>query len=145
MGRLRWILGLLGACAIVFGGVSLIRHVPHPALVQVGVWLVAALIIHDGVVSPLVVGAGVGLSRLPARARRYVQGAGIVIACLVVIAAPMIYLRGRQPPAKAVLVQDVAASLALLVGLVVALTLAAYLIRLLRDHSVRARSSASQD
>ena len=43
-------------------------------LVWVAVWLVAAVIIHDGILSPLVLTIGAALRRfVPDRGRRYLQ------------------------------------------------------------------------
>ena len=48
--------------------------VPPPSLVLLGVWLVGALLIQHGVVSPLVVAVGWALRRVvPDRGRRYLQ------------------------------------------------------------------------
>ena len=44
-------------------------------LVVLGVWLAAAVVLHDGLIAPLTVGTGVALTRVPARARRHLQGA----------------------------------------------------------------------
>ena len=58
----------------LFGVFRLITEVPLRSLSFLPVWMVAALVIHDGVLSPLVVSVGWLLRRLvPDRARRYLQ------------------------------------------------------------------------
>jgi hypothetical protein len=97
------------------------------------VWLVAAVIIHDVLWSPALIGAGAALTRVPARGRRYLQAGLVIGAALTVIAVPMIYVRGQQPASKAILLQHVGLNLLLLLGLVAALTALAYGVRVLRD------------
>jgi len=72
-------------------------------------------------------------TRVPARARRYLQGALIVGATITVIAIPLIARRGTQPPSKAIVLRDWAANLSLLLGLTVAVALILYAFRVLRD------------
>ena len=45
----------------------------------------------------------------------------------------MIVLRGSQPPAKALLLRNYAANLALLIGLIAAVTVLSYAARAVRD------------
>ncbi len=136
----RIVLGVLGLGAVLFGAIELITGVPPQSLLRLAVWLAAAVIIHDAFWSPGLIGLGTVLSRLPARGRRYLQGGLIVAGALTVIAVPMIYLRGQQPPSKAILLQDVGANLALLLVIVAAVSAAAYAWRVIRD---RGRPSAN--
>ncbi|MEU6402496.1 hypothetical protein [Streptomyces sp. NPDC046985] len=85
LGWLRYGIGALGA-ALAGVGVWLVLGVPHP--LDVGVWLVGALVLHDGVVAPLVLGVGLLVAALPAR--RAVRGALIVAGCLTVVALPVL-------------------------------------------------------
>ena len=88
--------------------------------------------LHDFLVAPLTVGTGVALTRVPPRARRYVQGALIVGALITVIAIPLIARQGTQPESKAILLRDYAANLALLLGITAAVALVLYALRVLR-------------
>ena len=90
--------------------------------------------LHDGLIAPITVGTGVALTRVPPRARRYLQGALIVGALITVIAIPLIARRGTQPESKAILLRDYGANLALLLGLTVAVALLLYALRVLREH-----------
>ena len=84
-----------------------------------GLWLLAALVIHDGVLSPAVVGVGWLLRRhVPDRGRRYLQIALIMSALITVIAVPMIFLRGSQPAVKALLLRNYGANLILIIGII---------------------------
>ncbi|HEU5266683.1 MAG TPA: hypothetical protein VFU35_08275, partial [Jatrophihabitans sp.] len=96
-------------------------------------WLIGALVIHDGLLSPLLVGIGVALRRyVPDRGRRYLQAALVTGGLLTVVALPMIYRQGSQPAAKAILRQDYGANLATLLAIVTGLVVLLYLASVLR-------------
>jgi hypothetical protein len=142
----RIILAILGSLVLLYGIVNLFIHIPIQTLLMVAVWLVAALIIHDAVIAPSVVGVGWLLRRLlPDRARRYVQMGLIMAAAVTIIAIPMIIRRGSQPPQKTLLIQNYAANLALLLGIFAGATLAAYAVRVARDRSRPASSAPPTD
>jgi hypothetical protein len=122
-------LGLLG-----FGFYRLLTEIPFTDLAVLAVWLIGAVLIHDGVLSPLVLAVGRTLARLPARARQYVQAALIASAPVTVIAIPLIYRRGSEPDSKALLQQNYAAHLGLLVTVVAGVSLLLYALRVARDY-----------
>jgi hypothetical protein len=100
----RLILGAAGILVVVYGLVQLVVNVPASSLILVVAWLIGAVIIHDGILSPAVVGIGSIMRRLvPDRGRRYLQAALIMGAIVTLIAIPMIYRQGTQPPSKALL------------------------------------------
>ena len=86
-------------------------------LLVLGLWLVAAVALHDGLIAPITVGTGVALTGVPARARRYLQGGLIVCSLITVIAVPLIGRQGTQPASKAILLRDYTANLSLLLGM----------------------------
>lgn len=136
MGRWRLVLGLVGVLVALYGIVNLLVHIPIQTLGWVAVWLIAAVLIHYGLVSPAVVSISSLLRRLiPDRGRRYVQTALIAAVPVTVIAIPMIYRQGSQPPSKALLLQNFTANLGLLLGIIAALSLVGYAIRVARDRS----------
>ncbi|HEY5822200.1 MAG TPA: hypothetical protein VIT20_09505 [Propionibacteriaceae bacterium] len=133
---LQWriILAIAGGLLGLFGVFRLLTEIPFSSLVLVAIWLAAAIVIHDGLLSPAVVGLGWFLTRVvPPRARRYLQAALIMGGIVTVIAVPMIYLRGSQPAVKALLLQNYGANLALILGLIAVGTLVAYAIKVARD------------
>jgi hypothetical protein len=130
----RIILAAAGILLGLFGVYRLFTQIPLSSLVALGVWLLAALLIHDGLLAPAVVGLGWLLRRfVPDRGRRYLQAALLMGALVTVVAVPMIYLRGSQPPVKALLLRNYGPNLALILGLVAAITLTLYAIRVARD------------
>jgi len=134
----RIILATAGLLLGAFGVFRLLTEIPTGSLIRLGIWLLAALIIHDAVISPTAVGVGWSLRRnVPDRGRRYLQWALIMIVVVTVIALPMIFLRGSQPPVKALLLRDYATNLTLLVGLIAGVTAVSYAIRVFRDRRER--------
>ena len=104
--------------------------------------MVGIVVIHDGLLSPLVVGVGWLLARtVPPRGRRYTQAALIICGLITIIAIPLIARQGTQPPAKALLLQSYGANLAILLGLVAALNLVAYLVTAARNRRSDAPTS----
>lgn len=126
-------LGSAGILLMLFGAFRLFTEIPVEDLVVLAVWLIGALVIHDGVLSPAVVAVGWAISRVtPPRGRRYLQ-AGLIMAALVtVIAIPMIYRRNSQPKSKAILQQNFGANLIVLLALIAAGTLIAYAVAIAR-------------
>ena len=130
----RIALAVVGIVLILYGAGRILTSVPPPLLVLLGVWMVGALIVQHGIVSPLVVGVGAALRRLvPDRGRRFLQTGLIVAAMVTVVAIPLIIRQGTQPPAKALLLQNYAANLTLLLGLVAGVTLVVYAVRVARE------------
>ena len=136
MGPWRLVLGLIGLLVLLYGIVNLLIHIPIQTLVWVAVWVIAAVIIHHGLISPIVVSVSSLLRRLvPDRARRYLQIALITAVPVTVIAIPMIYRQGSQPPSKALLLQNFTANLGVLLGIIAVLSLIGYAMRVARDGS----------
>ena len=136
MGFWRLVLGILGVLVLLYGIVSLLIHIPIQTMVWVAVWLIAAVIIHHGLISPAVVSVSSLLRRMvPDRGRRYLQVALVTAVPVTVIAIPMIYRQGSQPPSKALLLQNFTANLGLLLGIIAVLCLVGYAIKVARDGS----------
>lgn len=131
MGRV--LLGIGGGLAGGYGVLLLLTTVPPVSLLRVAVWLAAAVIIHDALWSPTLLGLGSLLRRVPARARRYLQGGLVVAGCLTVVALPMIISPADPPASTTILVRDLTLNLILLLGLVAGLTVALWALRVLRD------------
>lgn len=126
MKRWRRALGGAGVLLLGYGALQLLAGNSAADLISLAVWMVAAVAIHDGLVSPTVLGAGWVLHRAPPRPRRFAQAGLVVAGMLVVIAVPLIYREDTQPESKALLLRDYGANLALLLVLVASLTLMAY-------------------
>ncbi len=135
MRKYRIALGVAGGLLLAFGVFRLVTELDAGDLFVLILWLAAAVALHDGIIAPITVGTGVALTRVPPRARRYLQGALIVGGLITVIAIPLIERRGTQPESKAILLRDYAANLSLLLGMTVAVALVLYALRVLRQQN----------
>jgi hypothetical protein len=136
----RIILAVVGIGLATYGISQLLTQIPRQTLVLLALWLIGALIIHDVLLAPAVIGVGAALRRyVPDRGRRYLQFALIMAAIVTVIAVPMIYRAHTQPPAKALLLQDFGINLTVLLAAIGCGTLIAYAIRVARDRSLPVR------
>jgi hypothetical protein len=139
----RIILGAAGLLFIGYGVLQLPGNVAPRELVLVALWLIAAIILHDALLAPVVIAIGWLLRRfVPDRGRRYLQAALLIGAFLIVIAVPLILREGTQPASKSLLQHPYLAHLGLLLGMIAGVTLVAYAVRVARD---RARPSARRD
>lgn len=130
----RIILVVVGGLVICYGAFRFFTEIPLPNLVALALWLIGAVLVHDGVLSPVVVGIGLLLRRaVPDRARRYLQFALITAGLVTVIALPMIYLRGSQPSVKALLLRNYGANLTVIIAVIAVTTLGFYAVRVARD------------
>jgi hypothetical protein len=136
----RIILAVVGIGLATYGISQLLTQIPRQTLVLLALWLIGALIIHDVLLAPAVIGVGAALRLyVPDRGRRYLQFALIMAAIVTVIAVPMIYRAHTQPPAKALLLQDFGINLTVLLAAIGCGTLIAYAIRVARDRSLPVR------
>ncbi|TQK50835.1 hypothetical protein FBY35_1191 [Streptomyces sp. SLBN-118] len=97
---MRIVTGALGLALMTVGAVLLVTG---GQLKDVALWLAGAIVLHDGIVAPLVLGVGLLLAAVPARGT--VRGALIVAGCLTVVALPVL-LRPGTPKNTSVLPLD---------------------------------------
>ncbi|WP_375503183.1 hypothetical protein [uncultured Jatrophihabitans sp.] len=135
MRKIRLTLGALGVALALFGAFRLVTQIPVADLVVLAVWLILAVAIHDGLLSPAVIAVGWLVARVtPARAGRYVQSALVGGGLISVIAIPLIYREGSQPADKAILQQNYGGNLSVLLAIVAAASVLAYAGRVVHDH-----------
>ncbi|PZS18469.1 MAG: hypothetical protein DLM57_06325 [Pseudonocardiales bacterium] len=135
---LRIGLGAVGTLGIGYGAYRLLGNPTVSKPMKLGEWLIGTLILHDFVLTPVVLAVGWLLTRVVRpRARRYVQGALVSGALVSVIAIPLIYRRGKGLPGKALLEQNYAAHLTLILGAIAAVTAVAYATRVIRDRQTQ--------
>jgi hypothetical protein len=107
----RQIMGATGLLAIGLGA-WLLAGVGDP--LDVLVWLAGAVVLHDGLIAPLVLGCGLVVARGPAR--RVVRAALLVGGCLTVVALPVL-LRPGTPANSSVLPLDYLVNWLVLLGI----------------------------
>lgn len=98
---------LIGAGAILIG-YALLGAVTDPdvRLLGTGIFLIAVLVLHDGVLLPLTIGAGALLGRLPAPVRTPARLAAVVTLAVGVVALPLVLGYGRAADNPSVLPLD---------------------------------------
>ena len=142
---LAWRIGLAiaGAGFLLWGFYQIPGNITAKELMLLAIWLVGVVVVHDGLISPAVLGVGWLLRRfVPDRARRYVQFGLIAAALVTVIAIPLILQQGSQPVSKALLLQPYGLHLAWLLGLIGGASLVAYTVAVVRDRSRRKLSGS---
>ena len=135
--RGRMIIGVGGVLLALFGVARLLSETAGGHLLVLGAWLVGALVLHDAVLSPMIIAIGAVLRRLPPRARGSVQGALVAGGIVTIVAIPLISRAGTQPEAKAILDQDYRANLTVLLALILVTAVVAYLLRAARERHGR--------
>jgi hypothetical protein len=142
--RVRIALATAGLLLGFYGVFRIVTQVPHHKLMVLAFWLIGALVIHDGLLSPAVVSISWVLARVVRpRARRYLQFALITGGLVSVIALPMIHRQHQGPVSKALLRQNFSANLTLILAVIAVLTLAAYAVRVARDRTSPAVAAPS--
>ena len=139
-----WRVGLAtsGVLLGLYGAFRLLTSVGFVELLVLATWLIGAVVIHDGILSPAVLAVGWFLARrVPPRARHYLQGFLVVGGLLTVIAIPLMLRRDTQPMSKAMLQQNYGGNLSILLALGAAVTLLLYAVRVARRTEAAARST----
>jgi hypothetical protein len=127
---------LIGAAGVGLLGYGIVRiftdakDTKPAALLR---WLVGALLVHDLLIAPVVLGIGWLLTRfVPPRARRYLQ-AGLICGGLVsAYGVLLIWRQGKAAASLALLRQDYLRNLLIVLAIVAAGCLIGYLVDRLR-------------
>ncbi|MFD7325664.1 hypothetical protein ACFV9D_32050 [Streptomyces sp. NPDC059875] len=88
----RYVCGALGVGLMGLGAVLVLRA---GTAWEVAVWLAGAIVLHDGVMAPLVLAVGLLIAAAPARGA--VRGGLIVAGCLTLVALPLMVRPGTPP------------------------------------------------
>lgn len=123
-----------GALGIVLGAWVMVDTVKPKGIWGLATWLIAAVILHDGILSPVVVGISVGMRRvgrrIPAGVLAIVQAGIVVGSVFTLVVVPEIIRKAKVPKNDTVLPFDYGTRLALLwvaVAVVTALAVLVYL------------------
>jgi multisubunit Na+/H+ antiporter MnhB subunit len=130
----RLTLGAIGLIMLAYGTLRILQFPKVSKPVHLAEWLVAAIVVHDGVLAPIVAGIGWVLARaVPGRARSYLQGGLIVAAVLSLFVVVLNHRHGHSAPGNALLTQDYVRNWAILVPIVAAVTAGLYAVRVIRE------------
>jgi hypothetical protein len=142
----RGILIALGLAGLFSGALILVREERPDQIVGVIIWIVAAIIVHDGILSPLLLLVDVGMRRagrrIPYAVLAIIQGGVVVGAIMSMLVLPEIYKKSLGSKNATVLPLDYGLNLALFWAVVVVLTAAACALYLARARH-RAHASAA--
>ncbi|HWJ10637.1 MAG TPA: hypothetical protein VNS46_14765 [Nocardioides sp.] len=118
--------GLLGVAVAVYGGVLLVSRQEPEQWRDALLWLAGGVLVHDGVLVPVTLLAGLAAARwLPAPYRRPAAVALVVVGPLTLLAVPVLGRFGARPDDPTLLDRPYLVSWAVLVvavALAVALT-----------------------
>ncbi|MGW0699839.1 hypothetical protein ACWD0A_11020 [Streptomyces sp. NPDC002867] len=118
MSVVRYALGALGLLLIGIGG----RHLAaRPDPYDVLLWMAGALVLHDGVLAPVVLAVGLLVAAVPARP--VVRGALVTGGALVLVTLPLL-LRPGAPPNPSALPLPYVRNLLLVLAVVAGVALA---------------------
>jgi hypothetical protein len=119
----RWTAGAMGVAFMASGTYVLLTDAYIHAPQDVVLWLAGAIAVHDGLLAPLVLAAGLALRVVarPVRGRWIVRGALMAAGCLTLVALPDLLSPGHSTNAT-VLPLDYLANWLLLLAITIAVT-----------------------
>ena len=134
--RSRLALGAVGTVAGVYGAVLLLSRQQPEDWVEVAIWFAVGVVVHDFVLAPLMLVAGVVMVRvLPAAARAPAVVGLVVLGSVTLLAVPVLGGFGVVPDNPTLFDRSYLAGWAVLAGVVLAGVLAAALARRSRASS----------
>lgn len=134
-----WRIGLIvvGVAILALAVVILVRDVSVDRAAGLGLWLVGALVVHDGVVAAIVFVGGILLRRttprIPLAVVLIVQGAVVVWAIVTALVLPEIIKQRIGTANPSILPLDYVANLGLFTGGLAVVTVAAVVVTLVRS------------
>ncbi|HEY2044792.1 MAG TPA: hypothetical protein VGH11_19105 [Jatrophihabitans sp.] len=141
---IRVSLGVVGILVLGYGVLRILQDQRHTHPVALGEWLIGALIVHDGIIAPVVIAIGVLLAKVvPPRARVFVQGGLVVGGLISSVGVLLIWRKGKNGSAALTLLQqNYRANLLLILALVTIGTAISYGIAVLRSNRTKCRLPA---
>ena len=127
----------VGGAGLVLIGIGAWRVAAQPDPFGVVVWLAGAVVLHDGIIAPLVLAVGLLLAARPARG--VLRGALITAGGVVLVTLPPL-VRPGEPPNPSALPLPYGRNLAIVLAAVAAVSGALVLVRWWRERSRRVRS-----
>jgi hypothetical protein len=140
--RTRIVVYAAGLALIGFGLAGVAADVPVKGWAT---WFVGAAVLHDGVLVPAVLVAGLVTGRIPVAHRRVVRGALIVAGCVTAVALPLVLGYGRRPDVPSQLPLPYGRNLAIVVGAIAAVAVAVLAARLVTARRAAASANKERD
>ena len=142
----RWRVGLIagGVALLGLGGLVMLQDVAPNQYLGIVIWFAGALIVHDGIIAPIVFGASLLLrragKRIPFVALAILQGAVVVGAMIALLVFPQILKQAMGTANPTVLPLDYTVNLIMFYGVLAAGTaasIAVYLLVVARRQKLR--------
>lgn len=127
------------AAGLALIGLGLSGVVADVPVARWAAWFAGAAVLHDGVLVPAVLLAGLATGRLPGPYRRIVRAALIIGGCVTVIAIPLVLGYGRRADEPSRLPLPYGRNLALVLAAITVIAAAAAAARLIADRRGRER------
>jgi hypothetical protein len=144
----RSALVVLGVLLTVYGAYVMLDTVKPVKIAGVAVWFVAALILHDAVIAPIVFGVGFALRKvgrsIPVAVLAIIQAGLVVASVFAIIVLPAVYKKTLGTKNPTVLPFDYGVRLVIVWAAVAVLTAAAVAVYLAIAKRQNARPSISQ-
>jgi hypothetical protein len=125
----RWLIGGVGLAAGVYGGWLLLTRQDTAQLLDAGVWLVSGVLLHDLVLSALILLGALAVGLLPRVARTPTVIALVVTGSLTLVALPVLGRFGEREDNPTHLDRPYLASWLALVAVTVGIVVAAAVVR----------------
>ena len=130
-GPLFWISAAMGWAVIAWGLRGIFEHSLDTRPANLARFVVGGALLHDLIIAPLIIGAGVLLARaVPGRARAVVQGALAVSGIVALFSYPLVRGFGLAANNPTSLPHNYAAGLLVVLGVVWAVAAAIAVVRL---------------
>ncbi|MDF9714845.1 hypothetical protein INN71_01345 [Nocardioides sp. ChNu-153] len=130
MTAVRGVLGALGVGLAAYGAFLLLTRQEGPQVLDVALWFVVGVVLHDAVLAPLAGAVGWALPRVVPGPARAPVAAGLVVLLTVTLAAvPVLGRFGALPDNPTLLDRPYAAGWGVLAGLVTAAVVAGTVVR----------------
>ncbi len=139
--RIRIALIVVGVLVIGLGGIVLLNDVNPARYLGIVLWFAGALVIHDGLIAPVVLGVHLLLRRagrrIPVAVILIVQGALVVAALMTALVVPEILKQGIGSANPTILPLDYAGNLLRFYAGLALVTAASIAVVLLRSRTAR--------
>ena len=127
---MRWVIGATGVVIGAFGAWFLFSRQDLDQLISAGEWLVAGVILHDGVIAMITIALGALAVRLvPAPARAPLVVAFVVLGSVTLLAVPVLGRFGARTDNPTLLDRDYTAGWLVLAGITLVAVVVATLVR----------------
>jgi hypothetical protein len=126
----RVLLGGVGGVSAAYGAFLLLSRQDSGEILNAAIWLASGVVLHDFVLTPVVLGLVVAGGRVtPAAARVPAAGALVVLGAATLLAVPVLGRFGARPDNPTLLDRDYTAGWLALAGVVLLATVVATLVR----------------